>query len=447
MNIKCLFGSHNWDGCKCSECAKIQDKLHKWDGCKCSICGITRDEQHDWSKDCEICAICGNHSSITKHKWDRCKCIKCGKTRNEGHSWLKCKCQICGENRDSCHNWDVAKCTICGKQKPAGDALEKSNEIDREQRRVDYLAKILEYKGNWKFGNKEYNEWLELIREIEDKQFQIEAKLFGSSKREELVADVADMKSVADTLIINHPYIIVQLLGFEGLLQQGDIQGYTAKEKEGILHSLKQSFENMICHIGNESSEDIVKEATLSWQSIVLRFNKKWSSIHLHEFEKFKIPISESTYFGNLLGITFSTSKRRAMYRFGKEAERNTIPKKTDNRLYFFNYSIEIDYEEKSELVYKIVIQDLEQLEKHCKERNISDSKIYYLGKNKKEIVNIFGNPQVSRNGLESQISFGMGSSFLLQKVFSYTSFDYDLTFYFEDSDSCNKIEVGYFHP
>lgn len=26
MNVKCLVGSHSWDGCKCSACGKTRDE-------------------------------------------------------------------------------------------------------------------------------------------------------------------------------------------------------------------------------------------------------------------------------------------------------------------------------------------------------------------------------------------------------------------------------------
>ena len=58
MNLKCLFGAHVWDGCKCNPCGKTRDEAHSWDGCKCLKCGHTRDEGHNWSKDCENCSEC-----------------------------------------------------------------------------------------------------------------------------------------------------------------------------------------------------------------------------------------------------------------------------------------------------------------------------------------------------------------------------------------------------
>jgi len=62
MSVKCKFGFHTWDGCKCNECGKI------------------RDEQHDWTKNCE-------------------RCNKCGKTRTKNHRWENGKCSICGEDQ------------------------------------------------------------------------------------------------------------------------------------------------------------------------------------------------------------------------------------------------------------------------------------------------------------------------------------------------------------
>jgi len=46
MNIKCLFGSHQWNGCKCERCEKIRDEGHNFvkvfgnsNERKCKICG------------------------------------------------------------------------------------------------------------------------------------------------------------------------------------------------------------------------------------------------------------------------------------------------------------------------------------------------------------------------------------------------------------------------
>jgi len=63
MKIYCVFGLHQWDGCKCKACEK------------------TRDQGHDWSKDCG-------------------KCVRCGATRNNVHQWNGFKCSVCGKIKD-----------------------------------------------------------------------------------------------------------------------------------------------------------------------------------------------------------------------------------------------------------------------------------------------------------------------------------------------------------
>lgn len=64
MNIACVFGSHQWKGCKCSVCGKCRGAEHTWDGCRCSVCGMTRDEEHDWTQDQEKCAMCGKTRTV-----------------------------------------------------------------------------------------------------------------------------------------------------------------------------------------------------------------------------------------------------------------------------------------------------------------------------------------------------------------------------------------------
>lgn len=41
MSVKCKLGFHEWDGCKCSKCAKARDRNHTWsgDGVTCAKCG------------------------------------------------------------------------------------------------------------------------------------------------------------------------------------------------------------------------------------------------------------------------------------------------------------------------------------------------------------------------------------------------------------------------
>lgn len=91
MSIKCLFGFHLWDGCRCSRCGQKRDESHSWDGCKCSKCGQKRNEAHSW---------------------DGCKCSRCGQQRNEDHRLKECKCEICGM---VLHKWYGGfTCRECG---------------------------------------------------------------------------------------------------------------------------------------------------------------------------------------------------------------------------------------------------------------------------------------------------------------------------------------------
>lgn len=64
MNIKCILGSHIWEGCKCTQCSKIRNEQHIWNGCKCSRCNTTRNKQHEW--DGSQCSRCGR----IPEEWD-----------------------------------------------------------------------------------------------------------------------------------------------------------------------------------------------------------------------------------------------------------------------------------------------------------------------------------------------------------------------------------------
>jgi len=103
MKVKCIFGFHDWGGCKCTRCAK------------------TRDIEHAWSKNCEswTCIICGKKQPGS-HSWNGCKCAACGITREESHAWEGCKCAICGKVRDMNHDWSNRheKCVKCGAPRP-----------------------------------------------------------------------------------------------------------------------------------------------------------------------------------------------------------------------------------------------------------------------------------------------------------------------------------------
>lgn len=94
MGLRCAFGFHAWQGCRCTLCRMTRDLEHNWDGCLCEKCGVQRDEGH---------------------KWNRCVCSKCKAKRDEKHQWERCKCRICGAVRDEQHEIDGLLCKICKK--------------------------------------------------------------------------------------------------------------------------------------------------------------------------------------------------------------------------------------------------------------------------------------------------------------------------------------------
>ncbi len=120
MAFKCIFGFHNWDGCKCSDCNKTRDEEHdrSKDCERCSKCGKIRYQQHDFSKDCEICSKCGK-TRENQHNWNGCICSVCKKTRDEQHDWSSdCNnCSKCDIIRENQHDWskDCDKCSKCCK--------------------------------------------------------------------------------------------------------------------------------------------------------------------------------------------------------------------------------------------------------------------------------------------------------------------------------------------
>jgi ankyrin repeat protein len=59
MAISCMFGFHDWNGCKCDRCGKTRNEGHNWnDDCeKCSKCDATRKDAHKWSD--SRCTACG----------------------------------------------------------------------------------------------------------------------------------------------------------------------------------------------------------------------------------------------------------------------------------------------------------------------------------------------------------------------------------------------------
>ncbi len=83
MPISCVFG------------------FHEWAGCKCKRCGLLKDDNHLWDTDCEHCARCGKSRS-NAHQWNECKCTRCGRTRNGKHDFLNMElaCSRCGKAAD-----------------------------------------------------------------------------------------------------------------------------------------------------------------------------------------------------------------------------------------------------------------------------------------------------------------------------------------------------------
>jgi hypothetical protein len=118
----CQLGSHQWDGCKCTECGKTRDKDHDWsmnDCNRCFKCGKTRADSHNWvGCTCEVCGKLRDEA----HDWKGCKCKKCGKVRDQEHDWSKdCeRCANCGQTREVGHRWsdDKKYCLSCGIQHP-----------------------------------------------------------------------------------------------------------------------------------------------------------------------------------------------------------------------------------------------------------------------------------------------------------------------------------------
>ncbi len=90
MKWLCVVFGHNWQGCCCERCGKLQDLNHAWEGCICSICGKI---QHTWNG-C-ICAICKDTRDIAHNYNELLVCRGCGARKTE------C-CSVCnGSGEDS----------------------------------------------------------------------------------------------------------------------------------------------------------------------------------------------------------------------------------------------------------------------------------------------------------------------------------------------------------
>ena len=61
MNIKCMFGIHNWSkNCeKCANCKATRKDRHQVQGCQCSICGSAI---HAWGAEKKIAPLTYEHT-------------------------------------------------------------------------------------------------------------------------------------------------------------------------------------------------------------------------------------------------------------------------------------------------------------------------------------------------------------------------------------------------
>jgi len=75
MTIKCFFGFHKWNDCKCTRCGKHRDKQHEWDDCKCTRCGKV---QHEFDL-------------IESYEEEYVNPIDSGRRRTDEYSIYKCK--------------------------------------------------------------------------------------------------------------------------------------------------------------------------------------------------------------------------------------------------------------------------------------------------------------------------------------------------------------------
>lgn len=87
MLFKKLFCKHEYEGCKCKICGKIQDEVHRFIHCKCAVCGRLRDEDHDYelveSKPWDIGDPTPGSGNHVDGFLNRYKCTVCGKEYEE----------------------------------------------------------------------------------------------------------------------------------------------------------------------------------------------------------------------------------------------------------------------------------------------------------------------------------------------------------------------------
>ncbi len=78
MKWRCLFGRHNWNGCRCERCGKTRDEQHDWE----TIESVTSSEP-GWYGDTPIniirtssfsrCRICGKKTEETSSEDMECR--------------------------------------------------------------------------------------------------------------------------------------------------------------------------------------------------------------------------------------------------------------------------------------------------------------------------------------------------------------------------------------
>jgi hypothetical protein len=76
--LRCLFGLHSWEHCRCARCGSLRDREHDWEGsCTCAVCGRTRDADHQ-RVGC-ACRTCGTglHDFVPTDSGEH-SCRRCG---------------------------------------------------------------------------------------------------------------------------------------------------------------------------------------------------------------------------------------------------------------------------------------------------------------------------------------------------------------------------------
>jgi hypothetical protein len=124
MYIYCIFGFHDWDGCRCRNtwCGQTRDvttlSMHDWDYCICKKCGKHRNESHDWNG-CH-CRKCNPHA-VTHVGWSQYD-----GWRDCNHVWIGRACAVCHQFNGRSTEFDVDDKFRCSECNGAGHTLQKS---------------------------------------------------------------------------------------------------------------------------------------------------------------------------------------------------------------------------------------------------------------------------------------------------------------------------------